>query len=116
MPVNIFDEEILTLPDACRALPRVDGKRPHVSTIWRWCREGVRGVRLEYARLGGRLLTSRQALARFAVNVAEADRQAATPAPPASPPEPRPRAVRRSPRTRERQIAEAQRQCQAAGL
>ena len=71
--IDLNQEELLSLSEACAALPRIDGKRPHTSTIWRWCRKGVRGVRLEHVRLGHRICTSREALNRFANALARAD-------------------------------------------
>ena len=75
MSIDLQQESLLSLRDAAKALPRIDGKRPHVSTLWRWCRRGVRGVRLEYVRLGHRVCTSRGALCRFSQRLAEADVQ-----------------------------------------
>jgi hypothetical protein len=51
--------------------PGRNGKRCHLSTLLRWIVEGVKGpdggrVRLEVVRLGGRWVTSREALQRFA--------------------------------------------------
>jgi len=37
-----------------------------VSTIYRWAQRGIRGVKLETLRLGGGLVTSVEALQRFA--------------------------------------------------
>lgn len=71
--IDLSQEELLSLSEACAALPRIDGKRPHISTIWRWCRKGVHGIRLEYVRLGHRICTSREALNRFANALARAD-------------------------------------------
>ncbi len=68
-----LDETVLTLPEAAAAIPTQNGKRPSVSTIWRWCRKGLRGTRLEYLRCGRRILTSREALDRFFVALAELD-------------------------------------------
>lgn len=78
MPIDLAAERILSLGEACRDLPKIAGKRPHPSTIWRWCRVGVRArsgqrVRLEHARLGHRIVVSREALGRFANRLAEAD-------------------------------------------
>jgi len=39
--------------------------QPHLSTLWRWYRRGVRGVRLETVVVGGRRFTSRAAIERF---------------------------------------------------
>ena len=73
MAIDLNSEELLSLTDAARALPKVGGKRPHTSTVWRWARKGLRGVRLEYVRLGHRVCTSRQALGRFAQRLADVD-------------------------------------------
>ncbi len=35
------------------------------NTVWRWAKCGVNGVRLKARRVGGRLLTSHDALAAF---------------------------------------------------
>jgi Protein of unknown function (DUF1580) len=70
--MSILQESLLSLHDAAQLLPssRV-GKRVNFSTIWRWALRGVRAtdgrrVKLEAARVGGRWLTSREALERFA--------------------------------------------------
>ena len=87
--IDLKREKLLSLGDACRALPRIDGKRPHVSTMWRWCRKGVRGVHLEHVRLGHRICTSNEALSRFVNALAEVDSQAHPPSAPAKKPEPK---------------------------
>ena len=69
--IALFDEDLLTLAEAARVLPRLGGKKPHTSTLWRWCAKGLRGVRLEHARVGHRVVTSRQALDRFSRRLAE---------------------------------------------
>ena len=73
--INLATENILSLSDAARALPKVDGKQPHISSLWRWTKHGVRGVRLEHARIGNRIVTSAEALNRFANNLAAAEQQ-----------------------------------------
>jgi hypothetical protein len=50
------------------------GKRLCFSTVWRWVSKGVKGpggrrVKLEALRLGGQLVTTEQALQRFAENL-----------------------------------------------
>lgn len=49
MAIDIQTESLLSLTEATKALPRVNGKRPSISTLWRWCRRGLRGVRLPVA-------------------------------------------------------------------
>ena len=73
----LFDEneDLLTLTEATKIMPRINGRRPAVSTLWRWCRKGLHGVHLEYLRIGRNIVTSRRALRRFFADLAAADRQ-----------------------------------------
>ena len=64
---------LLTLSQASKRLPRVNGKRIHVSTLWRWCRKGLKGIRLEYSRVGRTIMVSDAALNRFFTALAQAD-------------------------------------------
>lgn len=48
-----------------KAVERATGHRPHLSTILRWCGRGVRGTVLESWMVGGRRLTSVEAVNRF---------------------------------------------------
>jgi len=56
--INAESDDLLTLADAAKLLPVFNGKRTHVSTLWRWCFKGSQGVQLEYTRLGSRILTT----------------------------------------------------------
>lgn len=47
-----------------RAAKRIPGN-PHFTTVFRWTKKGVRGVRLEATRVGGRWYTSDEAVDRF---------------------------------------------------
>ena len=69
----LADEKILTFTEAARTLPPIAGKRCHPSTICRWARKGCKGVRLEVRRLGGRFVTSIEALERFSEALAAID-------------------------------------------
>ena len=90
MAISI-DDELFLLTDAAKLLPN----RPHASTLFRWHRRGVRGVRLETILLAGRRYTTRDALEQFiAATTAAADG------------EPTPT---RTPRQRDRAIREAER-------
>lgn len=62
---RILTEDVLTLADARRELAGIIGRRPDKTTLYRWCLRGVQGVKLDHVRLGGRILTSRQAITRF---------------------------------------------------
>jgi hypothetical protein len=66
--IDIRNEKLLTLTEAARhpALPRRRrGKRPHVASLYRYAKAGIRGVRLETTRFAGTLCTSVEALQRF---------------------------------------------------
>jgi len=67
------DEHLITLTEATKILPKVNGKRPAVCTLWRWCRRGLRGQFLEYVRVGRKICTTREALLRFFTDLAEID-------------------------------------------
>src|SRR5437016_1510804 len=52
--------DVLTLAEAAALIPgRTPGKRVYVNTVWRWCRKGVRGVRLQSVLIGGQRCTTR---------------------------------------------------------
>jgi len=68
-----MEDDLITLAQAARLLPRIDGKKVAISTIWRWCRNGLRGERLEYVRVGRKICTSPEALHRFFTKPTEAD-------------------------------------------
>jgi len=68
------DEKLITLTEATKMLPRVNGKRMNVSTTWRWCKKGLGGINLEYVRVGQKIATSSEALNRFFVSLADADK------------------------------------------
>jgi hypothetical protein len=71
-PSRLLNERLISLLDAARRLPPGRGGRPvSFSCVLRWITDGVPGpdgqrVRLEGVRVGGRWLTSEEALARWA--------------------------------------------------
>ncbi len=108
MPINLTEEELLSLTDAAKALPAIDGRRPHVSTIWRWIRRGIQGVYLEHVRLGHRVCTSREALNPFVQRLADADEQPVQKRVTTS--------KRRTAKQRARAVAQAERDLEASGI
>lgn len=63
---DLLIEELLTLTEAARMLPRRRGGRPtHPGTLLRWATAGLKGARLEVVQVGATKCTSRQALSRF---------------------------------------------------
>lgn len=64
--INISHEELLPLAEAAEKLPaRRNGSRPHATTLYRWAKHGLNGVRLEVLRVGDTTCTSLPALQRF---------------------------------------------------
>jgi hypothetical protein len=61
--IDIEKEHLLLLSEAHEAVPG----RPHVSTLIRWWRRGLKGKKLETVLIGGRRFTSAEALRRFFV-------------------------------------------------
>jgi len=65
--ISVSHEDLIPLRDAPRHLPsRANGKRLHVSAVYRWAKHGVKGIRLETVSIGGTTYTSAEALQRFA--------------------------------------------------
>ncbi len=65
MSIDLQSETVGGLAEIAGQLPRVGGRKIHTSTLWRWASRGLRGVRLEHVRLGGRIITSLEAVQRF---------------------------------------------------
>lgn len=72
--------ELIPLHEVPRLLPKRRGKRVHLSTVYRWARPGVRGVRLEVTQVGAQRCTSRDALSRFFARLAGEPQAQRTPA------------------------------------
>lgn len=62
MAIDFESETIITLGEACRAIPPNGASD---ATMARWIQKGVRGVKLETLLIGGRRVTSREAISRF---------------------------------------------------
>jgi len=109
-------EELITLTEATRRLPRIDGKKVCVCTLWRWCRNGLRGVFLEYVRVGRKICTTQSALLQFFSQLADLDERK----PPAPHRQPKGRKrLRQKPitsRQRQRALAEADAVLEKAGI
>lgn len=77
--IDALSEKVLSLSQAARLVPEIDGKRLHASSLWRYCRKGLhrggRRIFLDYVRIGGRVVTTRESLAAFFNALAEADRE-----------------------------------------
>jgi hypothetical protein len=96
--IDVNEETLLTFAEVTKSIPG----RPHVSTLHRWRQKGVRGVKLETLLVGGRRMVSREALERFFTNITAAAENDAPSA--------------RTPRQRERAIAQAEQELREAGV
>jgi hypothetical protein len=64
--IDPLADELLTLPQAAALFPcRRAGSKVSTTTLWRWYSRGSRGVRLEVARVGGQVYTTRDAIRDF---------------------------------------------------
>ena len=112
MGINLLESEQMgTLSEVAAMLPKLSGRKIHPSTLWRWCSRGVEGIRLEHVKLGGRIVTSGEAVQRFSQRLAvqqpaDYDRAAAPETAMLTSGRPR----RRSAAQRERDLAEAERE------
>ena len=69
---TIKNETLVSFKEATRLIPTGNGRRVNCSTVWRWAMKGVKGVKLEYVCYGRAMFTTKDALERFANEVAEA--------------------------------------------
>src|SRR5262245_17053072 len=92
--IDTANENLIALRDVPRCLPiRPNGKRLHISAVYRWTLRGVKGARLETIRIGGTTYTSREAIQRFSERLSGA--------------EPAPQLVNPVSRSRQRQLEQA---------
>jgi hypothetical protein len=71
--IDLQNETILSIPQAAKRVPsQRNGAPTHASTVLRWILKGVKGVRLEGARMGGRWVTSVEAMQRFSAELTKA--------------------------------------------
>jgi hypothetical protein len=69
---EICRQKPMSLAAAARAFGRLRGRVPHISTVWRWCTKGVRGVRLQSYVVGGTRVVTAEAIDRFLAQTSEA--------------------------------------------
>lgn len=71
--INADTEQLIPFVDAPEVIPG----HPDLSQVYRWAMRGLRGVKLEFIRIGGRRFTSKEALNRFYAALTEADQREA---------------------------------------
>lgn len=65
---TLIDEPLVSLGQATKlpVMPRRrKNKKPNISTVWRWWKTGIKGIRLETIVCGGVRCTSEAAIRRF---------------------------------------------------
>jgi len=62
---EILTEDILSLSNARKEIGSLSGYHPDLSSMTRWCKRGVGGIKLGHVKIGNKLFTSRQAISRF---------------------------------------------------
>ena len=69
---DLRDDHPLSLPDAAAYLGTITGQKPHVSTLWRWCLKGCKGVTLESICIGGKRFVTVAAIEVFVESLSSA--------------------------------------------
>ena len=64
-------EHLIPISDVPDYLPKRNGKKINLSTVYRWRHAGLRGIRLEWCIHGGIPCSSTEAIARFDRAVSE---------------------------------------------
>ena len=64
-PDALAAEGLIDLKNAARDFQDANGRKPHIATLRRWAKWGIRGHKLETVFLGNRMMTSHQAAVRF---------------------------------------------------
>lgn len=62
---DLREDQPLSIPDAAEFLGKLTGQKPHVSTLWRWCLKGCKGVKLESICIGGKRFVTAAAIEKF---------------------------------------------------
>lgn len=102
--------DLITLTEAAQRLPHRSGNKIHVSTLWRWCHDGLKGVTLRYVRVGRRIMVTEQWLHQFFVEMVLADQAKR------AQPKSRKRRQPRTNSTREKALEEANAILKRAGI
>ena len=63
--MSVLDQDLVPISQVGQLVPSFRDEGVSASTLWRWSRVGVRGVRLRITRIGGRTFVAKQALEQF---------------------------------------------------
>ena len=67
--------ELRPIKDIVKLLPQFNDGPVHHSTIWRWCRKGISGIKLQHRRVGRRICTSLEYTDQFFDKLARRDEE-----------------------------------------
>jgi hypothetical protein len=77
---RVIHETLISMSAAAQRLPAINDRQPSRRSVWRWARHGLSTpagrIYLDSAVVGGRLVTSIEAMERFAAALADARRAA----------------------------------------
>jgi hypothetical protein len=65
MAIQIGKEKLITFQDAHKYIHELTGLTRSAAMIYRWSRQGVKGIKLDSVKVGGSVFTSREAIIRF---------------------------------------------------
>jgi len=69
--IDIIGDNLISFRDVPSLLPRrPNGKKLHLSVIYRWAKKGIKGTTLEFTKVGGTMYTSTRALQKFSEQLA----------------------------------------------
>jgi hypothetical protein len=72
--IDLERDGVMSFRQAADWLPRRHrGRKVAITTLWRWSKYGVKGVKLETTRVGRTHVTSREALQRFCDRLKDVD-------------------------------------------
>lgn len=97
--IDVSSERMISLKAVPDNLPKRNGRKLNLSTVYRWVDSGVSGVYLETAYFGGLRCTSIEALARFDAELTRVKCQ---------PKQPKPATDRQASRAHQRAMAKLQ--------
>ncbi len=84
---HLQQDSPLSLSEAAAMIGRSCGKKPSASTCSRWVLKGVRGVRLEAVRIGGKFYTTTVAVNEFINQLSRVSQSTGVSVAPSRPPE-----------------------------
>lgn len=85
---NLSEERPMSLHEAAAYIGKLTGSpNPNISTLWRWCLKGCKGVKLDSICIGSKRYVTVSAIARF-IEARSRTESPATPAPTAVNPTP----------------------------